>query len=442
MRRSIQNFALAVLMLGSGMAFAQEEPLDQRDRGMQQFRLPDQRGIGDFEALEDDQPFEGVKVRVGGAFAAQFQSLDHSNASTDTIPLVELGNNFNLPTANLDLDIALADGVRAHVRTYLSSRHHPESWVKGGYFQISSLDFIQEDFLAGLMDITTVKIGLMENNYGDYHFRRSDNASAIYNPFVGNLILDAFTTEMGAEVYFTPGDFLIMAGVTNGNLNQSVLADDRTPAFLGKLGYDTEVNNDLRVRLTGSIYASGDGQTNYLYFADRAGSRYYMVLAPSQFTSRSGQLTNANPTDQYTTGRFNPSFINQVTAIMINPYVRFKGFEFFGTYETSNGKIGAEENTRNWTQLHGELLYRFGADDNIYVGGKYNTASGELPNFGPGDPAEVSIDRVSFAAGWYMTKNVLLKAEYVMQNYNDFAESSEYHEGEFNGAVVEAVLSF
>lgn len=42
----------------------------------------------------------------------------------------------------------------------------------------------------------------MENNYGDAHFRRSDNAQAIYNPFVGNLIMDAFTTEVGAELYY------------------------------------------------------------------------------------------------------------------------------------------------------------------------------------------------------------------------------------------------
>ena len=40
----------------------------------------------------------------------------------------------------------------------------------------------------------------MEINYGDAHFRRSDNGNAIYNPFVGNYIMDAFTTEIGGEV--------------------------------------------------------------------------------------------------------------------------------------------------------------------------------------------------------------------------------------------------
>lgn len=100
-----------------------------------------------------------------------------------------IGYNFNLATANLDLDVALYDGVRMHLRTYLSSRHHPEPYVKGGYFQIDKLDFVSEGFLEDVMKNVTIKIGHMENNYGDAHFRRSDNAQAIYNPFVGNLIM-------------------------------------------------------------------------------------------------------------------------------------------------------------------------------------------------------------------------------------------------------------
>lgn len=107
------------------------------------------------------------------------------------------------------------------------------------YFRVDNLNWIQDGLLENIMDMATIKMGLMEINYGDYHFRRSDNARAIYNPFVGNLIMDAFNTEAGAELYFTPGDFLIMAGITNGKLNQSVATDtvtEYTPAFLAKLG--------------------------------------------------------------------------------------------------------------------------------------------------------------------------------------------------------------
>ena len=55
------------------------------------------------------------------------------------------------------------------------------------------------------MKYATIKIGQMENNDGDAHFRRSDNGNSLVNPFVGNNIMDAFITEMGMEVYYNRG---------------------------------------------------------------------------------------------------------------------------------------------------------------------------------------------------------------------------------------------
>ena len=37
---------------------------------------------------------------------------------------------------------------------------------------------------------------------------------------------------------------------------------------------------------------------------------------------------------------------------------------------------------------------------------------------------DVSVDRTSFAAGWYITKNVMFKAEYVTQNYKGYPEET------------------
>ena len=398
------------------------------DRDLQQYRAPDQRGINQFEALGNNGVlFDGVKVRMGGAFAVQFQALNHSTGSTDT--LIEIGKNLNLPTANLDMDVALADGMRMHLRTYLSARHHNEAWVKGGYIQIDKLDFIEKDFLKGLMDITTVKIGMMEINYGDYHFRRTDNASAIYNPFVGNLILDAFNTEAGAEIYFTPGNFLIMGGITNGKLNQAVTNPDTYgPVFLAKLGFDNQINKDLRLRLTTSLYTTSKSGHNYLYSGDRAGSRFYLVM--EDYT--------ANATANRSSGRYDPGFSNEITAVMINPFVKFKGLELLGTVEITSGKTYSEATTRIWTQLAGDLVYRFGKNESFYVGGKYNIASGPEA----GTLNDVTISRVEAAAGWYLTKNVMVKAEYVTQTYDGFSSTNLYYEGQFDGIMLEAVVSF
>ena len=422
MKLNLKNVALAVLVLGGVSMHAQKN-----SRSLDNYREPDKAGINVFEAPKDTvSTFDGVKVRVGGSSTLQFQALDHENSGA--VPLVDIGYNFNLATANLDLDVALYDGIRMHLRTYLSSRHHPEPYVKGGYFQIDKLNFIEEGFLENIMNYTTIKVGHMENNYGDAHFRRTDNAQAIYNPFVGNLIMDGFTTEVGAEVYYQRDGFLGMVGFTNGKLNQSVDSPDTGGAsFLGKLGYDKQINDDFRFRLTGSVYTTGKVANSYLYSADRAGSRYYLVLEPE----------GSKPGAAFTSGRYNPKMGNQITAVMFNPFLKYQGLEFFGTYERTSGKTQAEEDERVANQYAAELIYRFGNWENFYVAGRFNQVDSEDIS---GDDVEIS--RFAFSAGWFLTRNILLKAEYVNQTHKGYSAESIFDGGKFHGLMAEAVISF
>src|SRR6185437_4892810 len=101
------------------------------------------------------------------------------------------------------------------------------------------------------------KVGHFEINYGDSHFRRSDNGNSIYNPFVGNYILDAFTTEIGAEVYARSNGLIAMVGGTGGEVHGQVTApQSRSMSILGKLGFDEKLDENFRFRLTGSFYAN------------------------------------------------------------------------------------------------------------------------------------------------------------------------------------------
>jgi hypothetical protein len=395
-------------------------------RDLQYFRAPDKTGLNVFEAPKTtDVDFDGIKVRIGGSNTLQFQALDHENGG---VPIFDIGSNFNLATSNLDFDVQLHNGLRMHLRTYLSSRHHAQPYVKGGYMQVDRLDFISDGFMSDLMDKVTIKVGHMEINYGDTHFRRSDNGQAIFNPFVGNYIMDSFTTEVGGEVYYRQNGFLAMIGMTNGKLNQSV----REPvgaqiatrvSLVGKIGYDSQINEDLRVRLTGSVYHTGKSNAVQLYSGDRAGARYYNILTE-------------NP-GEFRTPRFNPAFNNELTAIMINPFVKFQGIEFFGVMEFASGKATAEPETRSFTQYGAELLYRFGNEENLYVGGRYNLVTGET-NAGE----DVDITRLNIGGGWFLTKNVLAKLEYVTQTYDGFGPASIFNDGKFSGFMLEAVISF
>lgn len=398
------------------------------DRDLQYFVSPDQTGLNEFESpFTTDVEFDGLEVRIGGSNTLQFQGISHENDAGD---LADLESNFNLATSNLDLDVALAPGLRMHLRTYLSSQHHPEAYVKGGYLQMDTFDFIEEGFLSGLSDHVRIKVGHMENNYGDTHFRRSDNGATIFNPFVGNYIMDSFTTEVGGEVYLYNGPVFGMIGLTNGKLNQSTVEGPikTKPSFLAKLGYDKQVSEDVRVRLTGSLFRVSQNSSIYLYSGDRAGTRYYNVIEPGNF--RAGRFS---PT--FTPARGSEPAPGEMTSIMINPFVKLGGLEFFGVYENVSGQIETESSSRSYTQLGAELLYRFGANEDFYLGGRYNTVSGEQPG-----GQDIDIERINVGGGWFMTKNVLTKIEYVTQSYDGF--SGAYEGAEFSGINIEAVVSF
>ncbi len=414
-----QLMSLAFMFLATSTVYAQQPAL-------QYFRSNDKAGLNVFETSKKDTViFEGIKVRVGGDFAIQFQGLSQSNDLVgDT--LVDLSSNFNLPTANLNIDVQLADGVRMHLRNYLSSRNHNEGWVKGGYLQVDKLDFIQEGFLSGFMEIATLRFGMDEINYGDTHFRRSDNARALFNPFVGNYIMDAFTTEPFAELTLQKSGLIGVIGLSNGRLNQDPISGDDGIAFFAKLGYDNQVSDDLRLRLTGSVYSSSDKSTSdYLYNGDRAGARYYSVLEGINDARVSAFLP-----------RLNPGFGYQ-TAFQINPFVKFRGLEFFGVFEVANN--GDDAIGGGYTQLGAEAIYRFGSTEQLYVGGRYNAVDGESSDATP----SVDINRLNIGGGWYMTKNVLAKLEYVSQkNDGDGFNGSKFQGAEFDGIVVEAVISF
>ncbi|WP_206186874.1 TonB-dependent receptor [Winogradskyella aurantia] len=423
MKSTLKLVSFVIICAMGLSAFAQSKS----KRDLDNYRQPDKRGINVFEAPKDSvTSFDDIYVRIGGQSTIQYQDLSHENSGA--VELKEIGGNFNLATANLDIDVALFNGVRMHLRTYLSSRHHPEPYVKGGYIQIDRLDFVNEGFMENFMKYATLKIGHMENNYGDAHFRRSDNAQALYNPFVGNLIMDAFTTEVGAELYYQRNGWIGMVGFTNGKLNQDVANPDTGGAsFLAKLGYDKQITDDFRFRLTGSLYNTGAVRNSYLYNADRAGSRYYLVLEDTEATAK----------NNFRSGRYNPSLRNKITAIMFNPFVKYKGLEFFGTYETATGRANSEPDDRTATQYAGELIYRFGQDEKFYVGGRYNKVDSEDPS---GDDIEIS--RFNVAAGWFLTKNILAKLEYVSQKHDGYNSASIFNDGQFDGLMIETVISF
>jgi len=407
---------------------------------MQNYRPEDKRGINTFEAPKDEGlEYTGFKLQWGAAFTQQFQGLDHKNTAaprlvttngvtTDANKLIRIGHGPNTAVANLYLNGQLAKGIRVAMTTYSSSRHHNETWVKDGYLLVdaSPIDWAP---LNGIMKYVTIKAGHFEINYGDAHFRRTDNGNAIRNPLVGNYIMDAFTTEVGGEVYVRANGFMAMAGVTGGEVRGMVAnPDKRAPSYLAKIGYDKKFSDDLRFRITGSEYATSASVNNTLFSGDRAGSRYYGIL----------ENTTSTEAAQAWSGNMQPGLRNSIHSWVINPFIQIRGLELFGNIERARGRAALETANRTWNQMVGEAVYRFLPDQRLYAAARYNTVTGQLT---VGTP-DIKVNRFQVGGGWFITPNVLTKLEFVNQKYLDFPTTDIRNGGQFKGFMVEGVVAF
>jgi hypothetical protein len=434
-------------------------PVSVKAQELQFYRPNDMRGINLFETPKTDTiPFTGLKVKVGGNFEMEFQGLRNFNTATpmtqtgftgNVNSLEKLTNGFALPMANLNVDAQLGDGIRMNLTAYLASRHHEDTWVKGGYIQFDKLLFLKSDIVNMLMKNITIKVGQFDVDYGDQHFRRSDGGNTIYNPFIENYIMDEFATEIGAEVYIhTNSGFFVMGGVTNGELDATVVAgtkiDSATnepnkydPAWHGKIGFDKQINKDFRLRITGSGYSLHSANSATLFGGDRTGSHYFNVME-NQNVANGTVLSSENDYSPFS-GRLNPGFTEEINTAMGNVFLKYKGLEFFGTIEDAKGRAITETSERKATQYAADLIYRFPqGKENFWVGFRYNTVTARLQGF----TSDITVNREAGSLGWFITRNIMAKAEYVNQSYENYPTSNILNGGNFHGAVLEASIGF
>jgi hypothetical protein len=239
-----------------------------------------------------------------------------------------------------------------------------------------------------------------------------------------------------------------MGGVTNGELDPTVVAATKidsatgqtnhySAAFHGKLGYDRQITKDLRFRLTGSFYTVRSANSNTLFGGDRTGSHYFDVMENAN-VAKGTTISNENDYSPFS-GRYNPGFSESVHTFMVNPFLKYKGLELFGTYENARGRTITETSMRQATQYAADLIYRFPAhSENFWIGVRYNTVTAAMQ----ANPNNITINRKVASAGWFITRNIMLKAEYVSQEYKNYPSANILNGGKFNGEMVEASIAF
>jgi len=85
-----------------------------------------------------------------------------------------------------------------------------------------------------------------------------------------------------------------------------------------------------------------------------------------------------------------------------------------------------------------DTVYRFLPDERLFVGVRYNRAVGTLA----GIPGEVGANRWQAGGGWFITPNLLAKAEYVDQKYFGYPPTNIKSGGRFHGVMLEGIVAF
>ncbi len=419
--------------------------------------------VQQFEPEKDTSAFNGKpEVSFAVDLSFYYQGIDqawsaskyapHVDANTWNVPgntgagVGDAESALSLPSANFDINAKVMSGFNVKLQTMLASHHHNETYVKGGYATIDNLDFIAPGFLSGFMKDATIKIGVNDINYGDDQYRRTDNANVMRNPFINNLAVDAEDQGTHIELlYRIPAiSSFVMAGITNGQANPQDTAESdtygttsNTYAVYGKIGFDHEYTDDLRLRITESVYNVSGVNRQDLYEGDKAGN----VIRNVYGTVNSAVLSSGwDPTRNYVNYKGTKQFSSapDLLASKTNLFIKYQDTELYGMYEIMDAEdtMGKSIKVNHYAI---DLVQRF-YNDKFWIAGRYENAVQEYKD-DYNDLGDAELKQYQATLGWFLSKNAVAKLEYIKQEREKF---SIYNGGkaDFNGFMVNASLSF
>lgn len=368
----------------------------------------------------------------------QYLTQDHVAIKGNVPGSLEPG--FQTPFGSFGFLAKFDDKLDVYFDIYISSRPHPGS-MQGdqGYLLIRELP----DRLKGYRPLDWVfenldfKLGAFEIDFGDAHYRRSNNAEAQANPLIGNYVVDPRATDIGMEVISTSWPVKWLVGFGSGTY-QGHFDHGSGYSVHGKI-WGNPVS-ELRTSLSlyhadhsgdGPGWPPGNGTAGNLFVTNRSGGPYGGILddgdAPGQVLPGAGQDVTATQLDL--TWRYHP----------------FEIYGYFGWMQDAdiNGNApGTPKDT--WLYYAFEAIYSI--TDRLYLAGRYSGASARYLN---DFSSSGIVNRIQLGGGYWVFDTVLGKLEFVYQKYSRFDERDGEVSGvdvwlgpDFKGVIVEASFGF
>lgn len=389
-----------------------------------------------FEPAKDTSVFTAPTIGWNADLTFNYQGLDQNYDLFGKTGEVTLQPGLSLPTANFDVNAKVMSGFNVKLETMFSSHHHNETYVKGGYATIDNLDFIVPGFASDFMQNATIKVGVDDINFGDDQFRRTDNADVMRNPFIHNMGVEAYMQAPHIEVlYRLPANTFVMVGITNGQVNpDDVTAVDRNstsgssnrPGLYGKVGFDSQINDDLRVRLSESVYTvHGTNKGSSLYSGDKAGTPSRKIFDDGTDTDF-GALWNAL------------SGFSDLTVSKTNFFTRYQDTELYAMFEIADG-ADAKGVDMAMNHYAVDLVQRF-HNDKFYAAARYEKAKLDYKE-ATNDLGDAEMTQWQVGLGWFLSKNAVAKLEYIdheRTNNSSFVGGT----ADFKGYMISTALSF
>ncbi len=368
------------------------------------------------------------------AYASGFAGSTPDGLTAGQYPGLDPG--FQTPFGNLDFLASIPGKLDVFFDLFLASRPDPDhTYGDQGYMVFKQLP---APFAGGplnnVFNYINVKAGAFIVDFGDGNFHRSNNGFVQRNPLIGNPLVDSSTEEIGAEVYAIKGPVYWLAGVTGGTTEGHVDYGSRPAVFSKIWGYPLP---DLR--WSASVYyvdldgfstvdglnpGAGEGH-NQIMDLLRSGGVYGSVFGggwdgdPGQITPLNGYDVEAYQTD------------------LTWNHWPWEVYSFVGwTQDSTWGE--------RW--LYGSATAVYHINPALYLAGRLSYAFAGAVN---GVDSSGWVDRFQIGGGYWFTKSLLAKLEYVYQQYNDFNANvgdvdavDAYRNPSFNGVLMEMSFDF